>query len=127
MNIVSRQLAHALSDPSFAITGSLSYRNTNGRPGLRLVGRVGGTQVYISQSHTAAPLSSALLIRILSAPDYLDQTKSIIYTADRRLGPGIRIEAWYCGRWYQVFVPIFRGSSIPGFVAEILQLTNMLN
>ena len=124
---VSQRLAQALESRSFAITRSSLYRNKKGRVGLRLFGRIAGTRVLVSQSHTAAPLSIDLLKSVLAVPDRLDQSKTILYTADRRLGPGIRIEAWHRGRWYQVFIPILRGHSLPEFVVEILNMIKISN
>jgi hypothetical protein len=126
-DLVGRELALVLNNPAFAIRSTFDYRNSAGRLGLRLVGSVGNTPFHIAQSHTTAPPSLALLERILTDPNCLDCSKSIIYDAGRRLGRGIRIEAWYLGRWYHVFVPLFRGIRQHESIARVLMLINMWN
>lgn len=126
-DVVGRELALVLKNPSFAITSASEYRNSRGYSGVRFAGSVGNTPLYIAQSHTTVLPSLALLEQILTDPNCLDCSKSIIYNAGRRLGWGVRIEAWYLGRWYHIFVPLFRGMHPHESIARIFQLVNMRN
>jgi hypothetical protein len=126
-DVVGRELAFVLKSPSFSIRSISEYRNRHGRLGLRLDGSTEDTPFHIAQSHTTTAISLALLQRILTDPNCLDRRKSIIYNAGRRLGCGIRIEAWYLGRWYHIFIPLLRGIRQHESIARILRVINMCN
>ena len=119
---IARRLAELVLHPAFTMTKNSSYPNAFGRLGQRLVGKIEGTPIFFSESDTSAPSSPSHIARVLAHPDWLDESKSIVYPARRRAGIGIRIEAWCDGRWYGVFVPIKRIERLNPRVAEILAL-----
>jgi hypothetical protein len=103
---VALMFAEVLRRPKFTVIGYYSYRNLHYRQGQRLLCRIDGMQVFVSQSDSVDSPDVQEIAEVLVAPDWLDQSKSIIYFARKRNGIGIRVEAWRDGKWYQVFIPI---------------------
>ena len=104
--LVARTCVDALLNPRFEIVSRDPYRNKYDEQGIRWVGKLSWRPFYISESQSSVASAPHHLATILSAPECLDQTKEPLYYAHRRFGLGIRIEAWHCGKWYQVFTPI---------------------
>jgi hypothetical protein len=103
---VALVLAELLLHPKFRVTSYSTYLNLSCRRGLRFVCIVQDVLVFISQSVAVDSPDIREVAEVLVAPDWLDQSKSIIYFARKRNGIGLRLEAWRDGTWYQVFIPI---------------------
>jgi hypothetical protein len=107
---VARHFAGALTTREFAVIGGESYRNEKGVKGWRYKGTWRGRDFYISQSATEVPSPPQRIAAIISDAGNLDEGKYPLYQNEiRQLG--LRVEAWYFGRWFQVFTPV--GSDQP--------------
>jgi len=110
--VVARFFTDVLTNPDFKLLSSKLYPNRWGITGIRWTGQLNKRLFYISESRTSTASLPHQLARIISTPESLDRTKEPLYCAYRRLGEGIRIEAWHCGRWFQIFTPIHRDNLI---------------
>jgi hypothetical protein len=93
-----------LSNPAFEVVHRESYRNCDGRPGVRWSGTLNGRSVNVSESNTRVASAPSALARIL-AGGQIDRSKKAVYSAPKRFGTGMRIEFRYQGRWFDVSSP----------------------
>jgi len=101
---LARDFARVLEHPNVEIVGSEPYTNDCGVPGWRHSCRFGGREFYVSQSNTDAPKPLGQIAKILSDGANIDASKPALYR-NKSFGEGLRIEAWYCSKWYEVFTP----------------------
>jgi len=101
---VARKFAAVLRDGKFRLVSGNPYESQWGVPGWRYRGIWEGRDFYVSQSRTENPDPPEVVARILSNPDNLDNGKYPAYRNEDSQA-GLRVEAWYCGRWFQVFTP----------------------
>ncbi|HEY3770383.1 MAG TPA: hypothetical protein VGN44_17045 [Candidatus Angelobacter sp.] len=121
--LVGQELALLLKNPTFAIGSTSNYENNYGRSGLRFVGAIGDLRLHIAQWHTTI-LPLDIYGQILTDPNCLDCSRSIIYYSKRRIGCGIRLEAWYAGQWYHFWIPLQSGMQQHESIERILRLMN---
>lgn len=117
---IARKFASVFLNSDFRIVGQKSYANVHFQAGVRGIGELRGWPFYISESRTRALSAPTRIAKVLLDRECLDRTKKAVYDADRRLGTGVRIEAWSCGRWYQVFTPLPDAMDPIVFFARIL-------
>jgi hypothetical protein len=117
---IARKLAGVFLNSEFRIIGQKSYANLHFQAGVRWIGEFRGWPLYISESRTSEVSAPTRIAKILLDRECLDRTKKAVYDADRRLGTGVRIEAWSCVRWYQVFTPL------PGAMDPIVVFARIL-
>ena len=101
---MARKFAGALRDPQFQVTSSEAYLNAYGVMGWRVNGVCRGRTFYASQSQTTEPDSPEKFAKILSNGDNVDVRKLAVYR-NEKMQDGLRVEAWFGGRWFQVFTP----------------------
>ena len=118
VDLVARKFAAALGDPNFREEPGQAYLNEYGVRGWRYSGNLAGRIFYISESKTDKTTTPRKIARIISNPEHIDRNKTVVYV-NRNLGPGVRVEAWYCGRWYQVFTPNVVGQPTDDFFADV--------
>jgi hypothetical protein len=111
--LVGQELALLLKNPTFAI-GSTSNMKT-----------IMADQdcASFAQWHTTI-LPLDIYGQILTDPNCLDCSRSIIYYSKRRIGCGIRLEAWYAGQWYHFWIPLQSGMQQHESIERILRLMN---
>ena len=101
---LARDFARVLEHSDVEIVSSEPYTNDYGIPGWRYSCRFEGREFYVSQSDADRPKRLDQIAKILSDGDNIDPHKSALYR-NKNLGEGLRIEAWYCSKWYGVFTP----------------------
>jgi len=102
----ARLFVEFLRNPDLRVILVKPYSNKYGIHGVRCVAELYGQLAYISVSRTTVASTPERLAMIFSKPELLDPTKEAVYWAYRRLGTGLRIEAWDRGKWFQIFLPI---------------------
>jgi hypothetical protein len=110
--LLARQFAAALRHPEFQLEYSKPYTNADGVRGWQWAGRLQGRDFHISESRTDEPSSPGRIAQIISDPDNLDRKGSLFYSG------GICVEAWYCGRWFQVATPNLPSQPADDFFAR---------
>jgi len=101
-----------LRNPHLKVILVKPYWNKRGSQGIRWVAQLQGLLIYISESQTTVSSTPDRIATILRYLATIDQTKGPVYHAYRRPGTGLRVEAWYDGRWFQIFTPIHRDNLI---------------
>jgi hypothetical protein len=118
VDLVARKFAAALGDPKFREEPGEPYVNDYGVSGWRYSGNLAGRIFYICESKTEKPTAPGKVARIISNPEHIDRNKTVVYV-NRNSQPGVRVEAWYCGRWFQVFTPNVPGQPTDDFFSDV--------
>ena len=118
IDLVARKFADVLRDPNFRVESGGPYPNEYGVMGWRYSRSLNGRLFYISESKTSIPTPLQKLARIISESEHLDRRHSVVY-ANRDFGLGVRVEAWYCGTWFQVFTPNVANQPADDFFARL--------
>lgn len=120
IDLLARKFAEVLKSEDFKFETMELYTNQYGRIGLRYSVRVNNRTFYISHSPISRKFAPQEVARIILEADNIDRTKSPVYR-NQYFGPGLRIEARSCGRWFEVWTPMTgqpEGDSFSKFAAD---------
>jgi hypothetical protein len=104
---VAREFRKVLSDTDLQISSGTPYINEYGVPGCRFEGIYKYRDFYISQNRTMEIEDVYLpekIAKLVLKDEYIALSRWPIYT-NRWYGKGLCVEAWFGGRWFQVFTP----------------------